>query len=82
MSSLNNAAKIACPLLLVHGTLDVRVPVAQSRELERAVRAAGGQVTLREFSGEGHRFSDPVTRKERSQLIADFVQAHNRGSAS
>ncbi|WP_285662583.1 S9 family peptidase [Actinorhabdospora filicis] len=78
MSPLNAAAKITSPLLLVHGALDVRVPVTQSREMARVIGEAGGDVTLREFPDEGHRFASSANRAVRNQLVADFVTTHTR----
>jgi dipeptidyl aminopeptidase/acylaminoacyl peptidase len=53
-SALRHAEEILAPLLLLHGEADPVVPVASSRRLAEAIRAAGGTVRLRTFPGEGH----------------------------
>ena len=42
------------PLLLTHGDADPNVPVSISESFARAARAAGDEVELRIFPGEGH----------------------------
>lgn len=51
-----HAGRIEAPLLLCHGDADTVVPVAQSYEIERQVRGAGGTVELVVVPGEGHMF--------------------------
>lgn len=42
------------PVLLIHGTDDDIVPIAQSRAMEKALKRAGRNVRLIELEGEGH----------------------------
>jgi acetyl esterase/lipase len=42
------------PMLIMHGTRDCVVPVAQSREFHESLRAAGVDSTLMIFEGAGH----------------------------
>ncbi|HJR41538.1 MAG TPA: alpha/beta hydrolase, partial [Gemmatimonadaceae bacterium] len=44
------------PYLLVHGTADALVPIAQSREMRDALHAAGVRATIIELPGVGHQF--------------------------
>jgi predicted esterase len=44
----------ALPVLVAHGIDDPVVPIACSRTMAEAVRAAGGSVTVREYPGVGH----------------------------
>jgi acetyl esterase/lipase len=46
----------AAPFLLVHGTADGLVPVAHSRRMRDALRAAGVPATVVELRGVGHAF--------------------------
>lgn len=45
---------VRAPILLIHGTDDVVVPVEQSRSMARALRDAGKTVDLVEIEGEDH----------------------------
>lgn len=44
----------ALPVMVVHGIDDPVVPIACSRVMADAIRAAGGSVTVREYPGVGH----------------------------
>ena len=44
----------APPMLLITGTEDTIVRPKNARNLARALQAAGGKVTLKEYAGEGH----------------------------
>jgi uncharacterized protein len=48
--------RVDVPVLIAHGTADLTCPVAWSEATARALHAAGKDVTLREYDGEGHRF--------------------------
>jgi predicted peptidase len=44
----------ALPVMVAHGIDDPVVPIACSRAMAEAIRAAGGSVTVREYPGVGH----------------------------
>ena len=46
--------RIKIPVLLIHGTEDTVVPLAQSRVMKKALDAAGRPTELIELEGEGH----------------------------
>ena len=48
------AALRALPVMVAHGIDDPVVPIACSRVMADAIRAAGGSVTVREYPGVGH----------------------------
>ena len=48
--------RVDVPLLIHHGTADRVCPARWSRETADALEAAGGQVVLAEYVGEGHAF--------------------------
>jgi dipeptidyl aminopeptidase/acylaminoacyl peptidase len=66
-SPLTHASRITAPLLLLHGSADEVVPVAQTEALADALRAAGRPVELHVYEGEGHGW-------RRSGTIADELQ--------
>lgn len=48
--------RIKIPILLIHGTRDDIVPVAQSRAMKKALDKAGRKTELIEMEGEGHSY--------------------------
>lgn len=54
ISPLHRAAEIGIPVLLMHGSADEVVPVAQSRELKKALEKAGKPVRYVEFQDAPH----------------------------
>jgi len=72
-STLLHAAQIHTPALIQHGTADHRVPVDQSRALDRALRELRIPAELDEFDGQGHGLTRPsMQRKAMQQVIAWF----------
>ncbi|KAK0720136.1 Alpha/Beta hydrolase protein [Lasiosphaeris hirsuta] len=55
-SPLFRAESITAPLLLIHGNVDMIVPIEQSREIKRNIEKRGGDVELIVLEGEGHNF--------------------------
>jgi dipeptidyl aminopeptidase/acylaminoacyl peptidase len=73
-SPLHRAGELAAtPMLLLHGELDPVVPVDQSIALADAVRAAGGDVELVVYPGEGHGFRQPSNQLDEIERIAAFL---------
>jgi dipeptidyl aminopeptidase/acylaminoacyl peptidase len=73
-SPLHHAADLVdTPLLLLHGDSDPVVPLEQTVSLAEAVRAAGGDVELVVFPGEGHGFRQPLHQLEEIERIASFL---------
>ena len=62
---------------LVHGLDDVVVPIAQSREMERALKRAGKPVEFVTLKAEDHWLSRDATRKATLAAAMSFVEAHN-----
>lgn len=59
-SVMTYVGRIACPVLIVHGSDDIRVPAAQSRELYTALRERKVPVEFLLYPREGHGFNDPA----------------------
>jgi len=72
-SPLASAHRVACPLLILHGTDDPVVPASSTVEYAAAVRAAGGDVELHLFDGEGHGFRQPANQLREYELIGEFL---------
>lgn len=81
-SPLDQVARLSAPLLLIHGTHDERVDIAESRQMYAAARARGKDVTLVELEGEGHGPSAEanIVKSYRSQLA--FLERVARRNAA
>ena len=76
ISPANSAETFKAPVLLIHGKDDTVVPISQSRDMDKALRKAGKDVTLIELKGEDHWLSDGDTRIETLRAMSDFVDAN------
>jgi len=61
------------PILLLHGDSDPVVPVEQSQVFAQRVQAAGGQIELRVYPGEGHGFRQPANQLDEYRRIEGFL---------
>ncbi len=57
VSSRTYAERVDASVLMIHGERDDTCPVEWARETERSFTAAGADVTLRTYDGEGHTFA-------------------------
>lgn len=82
-SPIAHAASIKVPLLLVHGEADGRVPPQESLAFARAIRDAGGKVTLVTYPGEGHGIDRERKHSEDYlRRAVEFLEANLRGRAA
>lgn len=72
-SPLSRAAEIRAPVLLLHGTDDTSVPIAQSTALAGAIRAAGGIVEQHVYEGEGHGWRRSATVADDFDRVEAFL---------
>ena len=70
------AARLELPVLLAHGALDVRTPVAHARRLRDALIAAGNDIEYLEQPREAHDFLDPENRAELFEKVLAFLDRH------
>ncbi len=66
----------AAPMLLVTGTEDTIVRPKNARNLAKALQAAGGKVTLKEYAGQGHEdivMALSLPFRGKSTLLSDSV---------
>jgi dipeptidyl aminopeptidase/acylaminoacyl peptidase len=80
VSPANLAARVQIPILLIHGTDDTVVPIAQSRRMLDRLRDAGKDVRFVELSGDDHWLSDAATRTQMLRELETFLAA-NLGAA-
>jgi dipeptidyl aminopeptidase/acylaminoacyl peptidase len=74
------ASQIKVPVLLAAGGQDERAPIAQSEEMEKALRAAGVPVETLYFRTEGHGFYEQAHQQEFYNKLLAFLD-RNIGAA-
>ncbi len=77
VSPASHADRIKAPVLLIHGKDDLVVNPLQSRLMERALKAAGGQVEFITLDGEDHWLSRATTRVQMLEAMVAFLEKHN-----
>lgn len=75
-SPLKRATEIKLPVLLVHGTWDVRVNVDHSKSMARALTGAGNATKLVLIEHGDHSLSKPAMRLTLFQNLEQFLAAH------
>jgi dipeptidyl aminopeptidase/acylaminoacyl peptidase len=70
------AQRIACPVLLVHGSADRVVPVEQSRDMAKALQREGKSVRYVELEGGDHHLARQGDRSRYCQELERFLAAH------
>ena len=76
------AARADAPVLLIHGKDDTVVPIAQSREMERALKRAGKPVEFVLLPQEDHWLSREATRTLMLQSAVAFVEKYDPPDAA
>ena len=74
VSPLKHADRIRVPLLLVHGTLDERVPLSQGRNMYRQMRALGKDVKWLEFDDEAHTLWHIKNQRDYYEAVFDLLE--------
>jgi len=75
-SPLKQAARIKRPLLLAHGTDDIRVPYPHYTEMRSALREAKADAEFVDYVGEGHWWSTLKTRLDFWGRVETFLDKH------
>lgn len=81
ISPARHAEQFSVPILIVHGKVDKRVPVSQSRNLVKALKAAG-KVEGRDFEyleqpRNTHHFPFEADERQFLEAVRDFLAKHN-----
>lgn len=78
LSPLAHAARINCPVLLLHGSADPVVAPAQSTKLAALLRSRRVKVEHHVYEGEGHGWRYPATTEDELERTERFLQRHVR----
>ena len=76
VSPLAQADKIKIPVLLIHGTDDFVVPIAQSKAMKKALDKAGKKTELITLEEEGHSYWSADNEKLTMNAIDNFLWQH------
>ncbi len=76
ISPIHKVDKIDCPLLIVHGLNDPRVPVGEALQIANELRRRKKPVDLLIFPDEGHGFAKEKNRLQYYETAADFFEQH------
>jgi dipeptidyl aminopeptidase/acylaminoacyl peptidase len=71
------AARADVPVLMIHDADDTRVPIAQARTMEHALKSAGRPVELVVLPGLSHAPSPEARQQTVYAAIAAFLEKHN-----
>ena len=74
ISPFTNASRITSPLLIIQGANDPRVPLEESQQIARAVRANKGAVWMLVAGDEGHGFRRKSNRDHQECVEALFLK--------
>jgi len=80
ISPNNHSDKITIPLFVAQGENDPRVPVTESEQIVKAVRANGHDVWYMNALNEGHGFRKKENRDLFSQITVMFLQQYLTGA--
>jgi dipeptidyl aminopeptidase/acylaminoacyl peptidase len=75
-SPINVADIIESPLLILQGSADKVVTLAQSEMIASRLEAAGRTVELKVYEGEGHGWNRPEIVVDELERIEDFLRRH------
>jgi dipeptidyl aminopeptidase/acylaminoacyl peptidase len=76
---MTHASRIRTPLLITHGSSDLRTGVSQSEMLYRALKDFGRPVEYVRYPDAGHDLSrngDPMQRMDRLDRIIEFFERY------
>lgn len=76
LSPIFKADRIKTPLLVLHGTNDVRVPVSEAEQIVNTVRANNQPVALMLFPDEGHFMLRQSTQLKAYSAIGDWFERY------
>ena len=76
ISPLAKVDKIKCPLFVIQGKNDPRVPYTEAEQIVKALKDKGGIVEYKLYDDEGHGISKLKNRLELYPLVADFLDKY------
>lgn len=78
ISPLNHVDKIKCPMLVIHGANDPRVPVAEAEQIVAALKKRNIPVEYLRYEDEGHGLAKLRNRLDAYPKMAEFLDRYLR----
>jgi dipeptidyl aminopeptidase/acylaminoacyl peptidase len=75
-SPLAHAGNVRCPVLVMAGANDPRVPKRESDQIVEQLRGLGQEVEYLVFGGEGHGVTSPANMAAATAKIEEFLHRH------
>ncbi|RBP51177.1 alpha/beta hydrolase family protein [Arenicella xantha] len=75
-SPVNRTNNISIPVMLAHGTKDLRVPFAQAKRMRKSMEKAGKDLVYLELEGGSHYLSNEEHRLEFFKQMDTFLRQH------
>lgn len=79
ISPINHVEKIRCPLMVIHGANDPRVPVLEAEQIVAALKNRGVPVEYLRYEDEGHGLVKLKNRLDAYPKMADFLDRYVKG---
>ncbi len=76
ISPIHKVDAIVCPLMVIHGANDPRVPVGEAEQVVSALQSRGREVTYLRYEDEGHGITRLQNRLDCYPQIASFLERH------
>jgi dipeptidyl aminopeptidase/acylaminoacyl peptidase len=76
ISPIRKIDRIACPLMVIHGANDPRVPVGEAEQVVAALQGRNAPVEYLRYEDEGHGITRLPNRLDCYQRVAAFLQRH------
>lgn len=75
IAPLTKVADIRCPVLILHGDSDTRVPTSESSAMAKALTRACKDHEMRWIAGEGHFLTKRTSTEAAAEAILDFIKS-------
>lgn len=76
ISPIKKIDRIKCPLFVIHGKNDPRVPYTEAEQIVKALKDRGAIVEYKLYDDEGHGISKLKNRLDLYPMVADFLDKY------
>jgi dipeptidyl aminopeptidase/acylaminoacyl peptidase len=76
ISPINHVDKIKCPMMVVHGANDPRVPIGEAEQIVAALKKRNIPVEYLRYEDEGHGLAKLKNRLDAYPKMVDFLDKH------